>query len=160
MDIECKSCINPERPVFVFGSNLAGRHGKGAAFHAGKEHGARYGEGWGRTGHSYAIPTKDDSLKRLNLAEIAPHVAWFREYAKRHDHEKFFVTRVGCGLAGYRDEDMAPLFKDMPDNVWLPETWVEILTRPTVVVKDEPSKKGVVMGPTDPDLGDPELWYC
>lgn len=147
----CLSCTDVRRPIFVFGSNLAGRHGKGAALHAIQKHGAFYGEGWGRQGHSYAIPTKNDRLVTLPLSEIEAHVKWFREYARRHDHLDFFLTRVGCGLAGYRDEDMAPLFKDMPKNVIVPDEWLEILTRPPVYLPEP--------GQPLQFLDDPELWY-
>jgi hypothetical protein len=133
---DCLSCVRPERPIFVFGSNLEGRHGKGAALHAVKCHKAIYGEGWGRQGRSYAIPTKDAQLKTLPITDISVHVEWFRAYAKLHEHEDFFVTRLGCGLAGYRDEDIAPLFHDMPKNVLLPAPWVEILSKVEPVVAD------------------------
>ena len=89
-----------QRPVFVFGSNLAGKHGKGAALHASREHGAVRGVGVGRTGNAYAIPTKDAGLRTLPLSEIKGYVLEFLRYAKAHPDLRFEVTRIGCGLAG------------------------------------------------------------
>lgn len=109
--------------VFVFGSNLAGRHGKGAALCAKNEHGAIYGQGVGLQGNSYAIPTKDEKLKTLPLNIIKKYVDQFIEFASSHPEMRFNVTRVGCGLAGYKDEDIAPMFSPRPTNVILPEEW-------------------------------------
>jgi hypothetical protein len=109
--------------IFVFGSNRAGRHGKGAAVAARRFHGARYGVGEGITGNSYAIPTKDGDIKILPLEQIAQHVNTFIEYARQHPDLQFNVTRIGCGLAGYKDDQIAPLFKDAPSNCHLPEGW-------------------------------------
>ena len=109
--------------IFVFGSNLAGRHGKGAALTARLYHGARYGQGVGRQGNSYAIPTKDKNLVSLSLHTIESYVREFKEYARQHPELTFFVTRVGCGLAGYTDEMIAPMFKNSPSNCELPITW-------------------------------------
>lgn len=109
--------------VFVFGSNLAGRHGKGAALAARREHGAVYGVGIGRTGNAYALPTKDASIRTLPLETIARYVGDFLEYARAHPDLSFQVTRIGCGLAGYREEAIAPLFADAPANCLLPEGW-------------------------------------
>lgn len=113
--------------IFVFGSNLAGRHGKGAALCARNEHGAVYGVGIGRTGNSYAIPTKDGNLVRLPLSGIRPHVAEFKKYADGHPDLEFQVTRIGCGLAGYSDSDIAPMFAGAPDNCHLPDGWREMV---------------------------------
>lgn len=115
-------------PVFVFGSNLAGRHGKGAALFALHHRQAIYGQGVGRQGQSYAIPTKDARLRTLPLSEIAAHVADFLAYALEHPEERFHVTRVGCGLAGYTDRDIAPLFLRSPLNCELPPGWRETET--------------------------------
>lgn len=111
------------RPIFVFGSNLAGRHGKGAALAARRSHGAEYGVGVGRTGDAYAIPTKDYGLQVLPLAVIVPHVAAFLSYAQRHPELQFEVTRIGCGLAGYTDAEIGPLFAGAPGNCRLPAGW-------------------------------------
>jgi type IV secretory pathway TrbF-like protein len=109
--------------VFVFGSNLAGRHGRGAALYARQKHGAEYGVGVGRTGNSYAIPTKDEKIKTLPLDAIRRHVSDFIEYARSCPHEAFEVTRIGCGLAGYDDSEIAPMFKGCPPNCILPSCW-------------------------------------
>lgn len=109
--------------IFVFGSNLAGRHGKGAALYARQHHGAIYGQGIGRQGNSYAIPTKDAQLNTLPLAKIRRYVIEFRMYAERHLELQFEVTRIGCGLAGYTDTDIAPMFKNAPANCHLPAGW-------------------------------------
>lgn len=112
-----------EMSVFVFGSNLAGRHGKGAALCALNNYGAIYGCGIGRQGNSYAIPTKSERLNTLPLHAIAEHVAEFLRYASQHHGEQFLVTRIGCGLAGYTDRDIAPMFRCAPENCVLPHGW-------------------------------------
>jgi hypothetical protein len=109
--------------VFVFGSNLGGRHGKGAALYAKQHRGAIYGQGVGRQGSSYAIPTKAANLKVLPLSAIAIYVTAFLAYARQNPKLTFEVTRIGCGLAGYKDDDIAPLFKGAPSNCQLPEGW-------------------------------------
>lgn len=109
--------------IFVFGSNLAGRHGKGAALYAKVNKGAIYGQGIGRQGNSYAIPTKDENLQTLPIDKIKPHVDDFINYAKSNPNLDFEVTRIGCGLAGYSDKDIAPLFKNAPNNCFLPDGW-------------------------------------
>lgn len=109
--------------IFVFGSNLAGRHGKGAALYARKYKGAVYGEGIGLHGNSYAIPTKDEKLKSLPLSLIRFYVKQFLFYASTCPELEFEVTRIGCGLAGYTDTDIAPMFKGAPSNCHLPNGW-------------------------------------
>jgi len=109
--------------IFVFGSNLAGRHGKGAALTAVKEYGASYGVAYGLQGSSYAIPTKDAQLKTLPLSEIEKYVKMFIEFAYEHPSLTFQVTRIGCGLAGYSDADIHPMFANAPDNCILPTGW-------------------------------------
>lgn len=109
--------------VFVFGSNEAGRHGKGAALTARKEWGAKYGVGVGPTGNAYAIPTKDGKLNTLGLDDIKMHVDGFLSYANNNPDLSFIVTRIGCGLAGYTDNDIAPMFASAPKNCILPEGW-------------------------------------
>lgn len=111
--------------IFVFGSNLAGRHGKGAALFARENHGAIYGQGEGLQGQSYAIPTKDEQLKTLPLGRIFWHVMRFKSFALSRPDLTFNVTRIGCGLAGYRDSDIAPLFEGAPSNCRLPEEWLD-----------------------------------
>lgn len=109
--------------IFVFGSNLAGRHGRGAALEARKKYGAVYGVGLGRTGNAYAIPTKDEKLNSLPLEQIRRYVAEFIAYARQHPELVFQVTAVGTGLAGYSHTEMAPMFKDAPKNCYLPIIW-------------------------------------
>ena|SRR5690348_5584906 len=113
--------------IFVFGSNLAGRHGRGAARTSLKEYGAIYGQGEGLQGDSYAIPTKDENLKSLPLAEIAKHVERFIIFAEDNPELQFYVTRIGCGLAGYTDSQIAPMFHLAPENCELPMEWIEVL---------------------------------
>lgn len=113
--------------VFVFGSNLAGRHGKGAALAASRFWGAESGVGEGLRGQSYAIPTKDAQLAIRPLACIELSVRRFLEFASQHQSQSFMVTRIGCGLAGYSDAQIAPLFADAPANVYLPRAWIQVL---------------------------------
>jgi hypothetical protein len=116
-----------QQQVFVFGSNLAGRHGKGAALTARQLHGAIYGQGVGLQGRSYAIPTKDAQLQTLPLDVIKAHVREFIAFAVEHDELTFNLTRIGCGLAGYTDTDIAPMFKWAPSNVVLPDEFELVL---------------------------------
>lgn len=117
--------------IFVFGSNLAGRHGKGAALHARQHYGAKNGQGEGRHGNSYAIPTKRTPWETLPLDVISGHVATFKRYAwlrqKMHLEEQFLLTPIGCGLAGYTPEQIAPMFADAPSNVVIPPEFLAIL---------------------------------
>lgn len=112
--------------IFVFGSNLLGRHGKGAALRAKMRYGAEYGVPVGHIGQSYAIPTKDIDLKPLELFQIIEFVKQFTEYARAHPHLEFNVTRIGCGLAGHKDTDIAPMFEPLP-NIWFDSTWRSLL---------------------------------
>lgn len=116
--ITCNSC-----PVFVFGSNLAGRHGKGGALYAKEHHGAIYGQGVGRQGQSFAIPTKDEHLNVLPLEVIKNFVDDFLDYADKNRSTMFMVTRIGCGLAGYTDEEIGPMFANAKWNCVLPKEW-------------------------------------
>lgn len=109
--------------IFVFGSNLAGRHGKGAALDARWKYGAKYGVGVGRTGNAYAIPTKGFNLCTLPLDYIESEVSIFLQYAADHPELEFFVTKIGCGLAGYKEHQIAPMFRGAPANCELPEGW-------------------------------------
>lgn len=109
--------------VFVFGSNLAGAHGAEAAAHAVKHWGAIYGQGIGHHGMSYAIPTKNRMIRTMPLNAIRPYVLDFMRYAELHPHLTFKVTQIGCGLAGYKPEDIAPMFKGSPKNCWFDWDW-------------------------------------
>jgi len=113
--------------IFVFGSNLAGKHGKGAAKTALNKYGAEYGKGRGRTGNAYAIPTKSRKLNPLPLWRINYYVAQFLYYCTKHPTLKFRITRIGCGLAGYSNKKIAPMFKHAPSNCRLPKQWLNLL---------------------------------
>lgn len=109
--------------IFVFGSNLSGRHGKGAAKTA-LGWGAKWGQAAGLQGRTYGIPTKDASIRRtLTIEEIKPFVDDFIKFAKSRKDLIFLVTEVGCGLAGLKPKDVAPLFEGAVDveNIYLPE---------------------------------------
>lgn len=109
--------------IFVFGSNLAGIHGAGAARYAYDCRGAQWGVGYGPTGECFAIPTKDKNIRTLRLSTIEMAIAGFITAARKYRNIKFQVTRIGCGLAGLKDEDIAPFFKDAPDNCYFDEVW-------------------------------------
>lgn len=115
------------RPIFVFGSNLAGRHGRGSAKEALVHHGAKRGLGVGFYGNSYAIPTKDEHLTVLPLEVIKNHVFDFLRFAKEYPERTFNVVDIGCGLAGYTPEQIAPMFKNKTENVLLSETFSRVL---------------------------------
>jgi hypothetical protein len=126
------------KKIFVFGSNLAGRHGKGAALEAARKHGACYGVAIGPQGNSYAIPTKNSFFEPLPLPTIKNFVSNFLDYARKHPEKEFFVTAIGTGLAGYDHKDIAPFFIDAPKNCELPEEWfVEIAYQKTLKSIDE-----------------------
>ena len=110
-----------DNQIFVFGSNERGVHGAGAAKLA-MMWGAKYGQGYGLQGQTFAIPTKDWNIKTLTLNEIKVYVDKFIEFAKTYDTLDFLVTKIGCGLAGYKVEDIAPMFKECKDldNIYLP----------------------------------------
>lgn len=112
--------------VFVFGSNQAGRHGRGAARYARQFFDAATGVGEGPSGAAYGIPTKDTHLKVLSLDVIDSAIARFAVYARQHPRTRFQITRIGCGFAGYSDEQIAPLFEAarLPDNCFLSGRWV------------------------------------
>jgi hypothetical protein len=112
--------------IFVFGSNLQGMHGGGAARVALEQFGAVWGQGTGLQGQSYAIPTMHGGID-----VIAPYVNDFIAFAKEHSELKFLVTEIGCGIAGFSVSEMAPLFKEALEieNIFLPERFVEELEK-------------------------------
>lgn len=112
--------------VFVFGSNLSGMHGGGAAATAHRCFGAIWGQGVGLQGQSYAIPTMQGGTKT-----IKPYVDEFIAFAKSHPELRFLVTKIGCGIAGFREEDIAPLFREAVGvgNIVLPKEFVEIINK-------------------------------
>ena len=111
-----------DNEVFVFGSNLRGWHQGGAAKHAQRYFGAVWGQGVGLQGQSYAIPTMQGGVDT-----IKPYVDEFIAFAKEHQELRFLVTKIGCGIAGFKEEDIAPLFKDAieQDNIILPYDFVK-----------------------------------
>lgn len=106
--------------IFVFGSNLQGMHGGGAARIAHRNFGAIMGQGVGLQGQSYAIPTMQGGVET-----IRPYVDEFIAFAKAHRELTFLVTRIGCGIAGFTDAEIAPLFTEAHNvgNIVLPEGW-------------------------------------
>ena len=106
--------------IFVFGSNLRGMHGGGAAYAAYRKFGAVMGQGVGLQGQSYAIPTMQGGVET-----IRPYVDEFIAFAKAHPELTFLVTRIGCGIAGFTDDEISPLFKQAHniDNIVLPSGW-------------------------------------
>lgn len=109
--------------IFVFDSNLAGRHGAGDALFARNHFGAEYGVGKGPTGNAYALPTKDERLRSLSLEQIQQHVDEFIGYARANPKLIFQVTRIGCGRAGYSDDEIAPMFASAPNNCRVSHHW-------------------------------------
>lgn len=128
--------VPTEGEVFVFGSNLASRHGKGAALIARQRFGAQFGISFGYAcapsgppRHSFAIPTKDERLRTLPVDVIQTYVEQFHLHvlSPEYAHLRYFVTRIGCGLAGYRDSQIAPLFRGFPDSCIFPQEWAPFL---------------------------------
>ena len=113
--------------IFVFGSNLAGRHGKGAAKYAREKLGAVYGVGEGLTGNCYALPTKDNNIKTRPLEDIHESIKTFLKVASENSDKIFKVTPIGCGLAGYKVHEIRALFlkEEIPDNVVFSKEWFQ-----------------------------------
>ena len=132
-DPDCELCVGrpkkPIREIFVFGSNLAGRHGAGAAKFALENHGAIRHVGVGLQGDSYGIPTKDQNIETLPLPYIKVYVNQFIEFAQLMPNLIFNVTAIGCGLAGYTPSQIAPMFSSASGlpNVRLPKEFLEVL---------------------------------
>lgn len=112
-----------ENEIFVFGSNIQGAHGGGAAWYAHKKFGAQWGVGEGLTGRTYALPTMEG---KASLQHAVEH---FIACAKEHPEQTFLVTAVGCGIAGYTPDEVAPLFKEATslENVYLPQVFWNVL---------------------------------
>lgn len=114
-----------QKRVFVFGSNTEGRHGAGAALHARRHWGACYGQAEGRQGDSYGIITKE--LRRgypaITLDQVGAGIIRFLLYTQTHPDTTFLITRIGCGLAGFKDEEIALFFREAGDNCRLPPEW-------------------------------------
>lgn len=114
--------------IFVFGSNLAGRHDAGAAKLAFR-YGALYGVGYGRMDECYAIPTKDENLNTLDLTTIKLYVSSFLWLAYTSPELEFWMTSVGCGLAGWTPAHITPMFRHAPTNINFPLTWREYMEK-------------------------------
>lgn len=140
--------------IFVFGSNLAGRHGKGDALIARQRHGAVYGQGEGLQGRSYGLPTKDARIQSLPLAEVVKSVARFLDFARLHPEMNFSVAAVGCRLAGFTPAQIAPLFVDAPSNCYLHPVFIEVLKAAGHPVNEHPlpAEKGTASPPDQLDL--------
>ena len=112
--------------IFVFGSNLSGFHGGGAARAALHKFGAVWGQGVGLQGQSYAIPTMQGGIET-----IKPYIEEFVAFAQKHPELTFYVTRIGCGIAGFSDNEIAPLFREAIDieNIILPKSFVKWIER-------------------------------
>ncbi|MEK7738529.1 MAG: hypothetical protein AAB326_00640, partial [Pseudomonadota bacterium] len=113
----------PEDTVFVFGSNMAGTHQGGAAKTAHLHFGATKGVGRGWAGQSFAIPTMNEHLQQMPLSQIQHYIDDFKIYTKNHPKMKYFITSVGCGVAGYKVEEIAPMFKGISRNVIFPASF-------------------------------------
>lgn len=107
------------RRIFVFGSNLRGIHGAGAARHAADHYGAQRGVGEGLAGDSYALPTCHAPGDPMSLSEIDGHADRFAHFAYQHPELDFLLTAVGCGIAGHKPADIMALFSRLPDNVYV-----------------------------------------
>ncbi|OUY07532.1 hypothetical protein CAP51_07220 [Acinetobacter populi] len=110
----------PEHQIFVFGSNLAGNHWKGAAKTAKEKFGAMQGVGRGWSGQSFAIPTQNEHLQAMPIHQIAHYIDDFKVYTQNHPKLTYFITAIGCGSTGFPVGDIAPLFKGISQNVILP----------------------------------------
>lgn len=109
--------------IFIFGSNLAGRHGAGAALQARLDFGAKTGVGEGITGQCYAFPTLDADLQRVSVADLCASRDRLFECCLANPDKQFLLTKVGCGLAGFKESTIRRLFLDPPSNLILPEDW-------------------------------------
>jgi hypothetical protein len=109
--------------IFVFGSNEAGVYGAGVALYARRCCSAEAGMGFGPSGNSFAVPTKDHNIKTLPFMKVSGYVKAFVAYAKSHPDLKFKVTAIACGLAGFRHDEIAPLFVAAPNNCSFDEAW-------------------------------------
>lgn len=124
--------------IYVFGSNKAGRHGKGDALTARQRFGAIYGQGEGLQGRSYGLPTKDERIQSLPLAEVAKSVGRFIAFARNHPEMNFDVAAVGCRLAGFTPAQIAPLFRDAPANCYLHSEFIAALKAARLPANEAP----------------------
>lgn len=117
-----------EHHIFVFASNLAGKHEYGAAKTAYEHFGAMMGSGRGWAGQSYAIPTQNEHFQAMPLHQIEHYIQDFKVYTQNHAKFTYFVTAIGCGKTGFEIKDIAPLFKGISNNVILPIRFKPFLT--------------------------------
>lgn len=118
--------------IFVFGSNLSGIHGAGSALYAYRYRDAIWGVGEGVTGTCYALPTKGLQITPMDITEIKESINTFIKYSKIHKNQKFQITQVGCGLGGFRKENIAPLFKEIASkrsNCYFDLAWKNLLPK-------------------------------
>ena len=117
-----------ENEIFVFGSNLNGNHAGGAAYLAVEKFGAQMGNPEGIQGQSYAIPTLDRNMDRINLTDLEQSICRFYQYAEENPGKVFYMTKIGCGIAGYELSDIATVVncRNIPDNVIIPEEFTHI----------------------------------
>jgi len=121
--------MHMDRPVFVFGSDIAGHHNGGDALVALRTRGAVYGQGAGPQGNAYAIPTRSGTGRPRTREEISESVSDFLHFTRMRPWALFDVAQIGCGLAGYSPEDIAPMFAAAPHNVTLPHAFKQILAQ-------------------------------
>lgn len=139
----------PDDVIFVFGSNESGMHGAGAAKLAFEVYGATLSQGFGLSAQTFAIPTKDWKIQTLPLEVVKHYIERFVEYVKNpfvKSKWKYYVTRIGCGLAGFTPEEIAPMFAPLRNHkqVYLPQDFIDIID----------NKKPVLHDPIGIDLGD------
>jgi hypothetical protein len=114
----------PKNACYVFGSNLSGIHGAGTAYTAYRGYDAQYGIGFGPTGYAFAIPTKGWNIESIPLSHIQPFVERFLDYVETNQHKQFYLTKIGCGLAGFTEDQIRPLFeKRRYPNIIYPYGW-------------------------------------
>lgn len=141
--------------IFVFGSNMGGQHLAGAAKTALEHFGALTGVGRGWSGQSYAIPTMNEHLQQMPLSQIQHYIDDFKIYTKNHPKMTYFITSIGCGIAGYKVEEIAPMFNGISQNVILPQSFrpfvekalpkltqklLQIIFRDSVIFNTEPNE--------------------
>lgn len=120
-----QNAIKNKTPIYCFASNLAGRHGKGSALIAKDRWGARYGVGYGMMGQSFAIPTKNEKIQTLPLETVRKNINLFLNFAAKNEQYCFLTVKIGCGLAGFSEDQIKPLFQNRPSNVLVPFGWRE-----------------------------------
>lgn len=126
----------PENTVFVFGSDMIGQHADGAAKTAVAHFGALNGVGRGWSGQSYAIPTMNEHFQQMPLSQIQHYIDDFKIYTKNHPKIQYFITSLGCGIAGYKIEEIAPMFRGISHNVIFPQSFRAFVEKPLPKLTD------------------------